>query len=218
MNILSLEDSVQRARFDFPTYVTASAFTENIEGSPRKKQKHDRGDQKERWRVAVAELLKEKEDDQGSDAMPEVGTLSFVAYVSSAPLSNASPTKSVKGTPRAKGTGRRNAKSASDAEDESDIEILDFKREEDRWSPPPADDSLEIPGELLFARDKQSSAFYWPATILEYVPPKKRTQEAKYRLEFLDSMVLDIPRKLFFTSEEDGFTTCKVFYLFLPQI
>lgn len=205
---------MQRARFDSPTFVTTLAFTENVEGSPRKKQKHDRGDQEERWGVAVAELLQEKEDDQGSDVMPEVGTLGFSVYVSSTPLSNASPTKSVKGTTQAKGTGRGNAKSASDAEDEFDMEILDFKREEDRWSPPPADDSLEIPGELIFAREKPSSGFYWPAMILDYVPPKKRTQEGKYRVEFLDNTVLDVSRKFFFTSEDDGFTTCKVPFLF----
>lgn len=210
MNILSLEDSAQRARFEHPTFVPASSFTENMEGSPRKKQKHDRGDQEDRWGVAVAQLLHEKEDDQGSDVMPEVGTLGFAAYVSSAPISSASPAKSVKGTPRTKRAGRGNAKSASDTEDEFEMEISDFKREEDRWSPPSADDSLEIPGELLFARDRQSSTIYWPARILEYLPPKKRTQEGKYRLEFLDNMVLDIPRKLFFISEEDGFTTCKL--------
>jgi hypothetical protein len=210
MNILSLESSMQRVRFDFPTYVTRSSFFEDLEGSPRKKQKHDRGDQEDRWGAAVAELFQEKEDDQGSDAMPEIGTLGFVAYVSSAPLSNSSPAKSAKATPRAKGTGKGNARRVSDSADDLDMEISDFKHDEDRWSPPPADDSLEIPGELLFARDRQSSAIYWPAKILEYVPPRKRTQEPKYRLEFLDNTVLEIPRKLFFTSEDDGFTTCKV--------
>ena len=210
MNILSLEDSVQRARFDSPTFVTALTFTENMEGSPRKKQKHDRGDKGDLWGVAVSELLQEKEDDQGSDVMPEVGTLGFAAYVSSGPPS---PTKSVKGTPQSKGTGKKNAQSVSDAEDEFDMDVSDaVKREEDRWSPPPADDSLEIPGELIFAREKPSSAYYWPARILEYVPPKKRTQEGKYRLEFLDNLVLVVARKSFFTSEEDGFNTCKVFF------
>jgi hypothetical protein len=204
MNILSLENSMQRARFDFPTFVTGTSFFEDLQGSPRKKQKHDRGNQEDRWGAAVAELLQEKEDDQGSDAMPEVGTLGFVAYVSSAPLSPA------KETPRAKGMGKGNAKRVSDPADDFDVEISDFKCDEDRWSPPPADDSLEIPGELLFARDRQSSAIYWPAKILKYVPPKKRTQEPKYSLEFLDNTVLEIPRKLFFTSEDDGFTTCKV--------
>lgn len=206
---------MQRARFDSPTFVTALSFTENMEGSARKKQKYDRGDKEELWGVAVAELLQEKEDDQGSDVMPEVGTLGFAAYVSSGPLSSASPTKSVKGTPQPKGIDRKNTKSVSDAEDGFDMEISGFKREEDTWSPPPADDSLEIPGELIFARENPSSAYYWPARILEYVPPKRRTQEGMYRLEFLDNLVLVISRKCFFTSEEDGFTTCKVSSLFL---
>jgi hypothetical protein len=151
--------------------------------------------------VAIGKLLQDKEDDPGSDAMPEVGTLGFAVYVSS----GTSPTKS------ATATRKGNKTSASDAEDEIDVDISDFKKEEDRWSPPPADDSLDIPGELLLARETKNSTVYWPARIIEYVPPEQRTETGGYLVEFLDSTQIVVPRQLFFTSEEDGFTTCKVY-------
>lgn len=211
INILPLEDSVGRARFESPTFITASVLTEGVEGSPRKKQKHDRGSREDRWRVAIGQLLHEKEDDPGSDAMPEVGTLGFAVYVSSGPQTKTSPTKGVKGTPRATGTRKRNKNSASDAEDGLDVDISGFKSEEDRWSPPPADDSLDIPGELLLARETKNATVYWPARIIEYRPPKERTESGGYLLEFLDNSQISVPRHFFFTAEEDGFTTCKVY-------
>lgn len=83
----------------------------------------------------------------------------------------------------------------------------------DDWSPPPADDNLSIPGELVYAKDKKWKLDHWPAEILEYIPPAKASQKPRYKVRFLDRMVLNITRDMFFAQEENGFVTCQVRFL-----
>ena len=89
--------------------------------------------------------------------------------------------------------------------------------EDDDWTPPEADDTLEIPGELVIARDKQSSNTYWPAKILAYVPPprpktknRKGHAEGKYRVLYLDRSEKDIVRAWFCAPTDPGFGHCVV--------
>ena len=85
------------------------------------------------------------------------------------------------------------------------------KTEDDTWVAPGPDFDLDIPGELILARDHASdSAEYWPAKIVAYVPPTKRTQEPKYEVAFLDQTKRKIPRSWFYVMEEDGFSSCRV--------
>ena len=79
----------------------------------------------------------------------------------------------------------------------------------DRWSPPPQDPTLMIPGELVFAREPKGT-YYWPAKLQQYVPPTNPKGKPKYRVRFLDESEYDITRETFFTSDEDGFAFCKV--------
>lgn len=75
--------------------------------------------------------------------------------------------------------------------------------------PPPPDPTLEIPGELLLAREKADSLTHWPAKLLAYVQPQRKHQRPKYQVEFLDKSIKTISRDWFFTSEQEGFATCK---------
>ncbi|KAF5369170.1 hypothetical protein D9615_009985 [Tricholomella constricta] len=215
-NILSLEDPQKRMRFRAPTFVNISPDG-NVQASPRKKQKYDRREYEERWRDAVDRLAKDRKggvDNDDDDEMPEVGTTDFELFINSAP----SPTKSTQATPRKreKGKGKRKRKRkrmSTDSESEmgdEDAWHVDGNISQPRWSPPPPDELLQIPGELLLAQDRATSAIYWPAQILEYVPPKKERQRPKYRVLFLDKVQRDIPREWFFTSEENEFATCKL--------
>lgn len=206
LNIQSLNNPSHRPRFDCPTFVTPSDFdTNDLHGSPRKKQKRDRSDLEERWSVAVADMvLKKAEEEEGSDELPEVGTLEF-KYIPP------SPTKSAKGTPKGNQRGKAPRKSESVLERKPDL--MDFEPGAtyvDRWSPPLADDTLTIPGELILAREGRRQTTYWPARILRYIPPKKRSQEPKYLVEYLDDTQMAIPRDVFYTTDEDQFATCLV--------
>ncbi|KLO07330.1 hypothetical protein SCHPADRAFT_653409 [Schizopora paradoxa] len=82
--------------------------------------------------------------------------------------------------------------------------------ERDDWSPPPADDSLSIPGEPVYAKDKKSRRDYWPAEILEYVPPTKSSQKGRYKLRFLDRTELFVTRDMFYSQDEPEFATCRL--------
>jgi hypothetical protein len=73
--------------------------------------------------------------------------------------------------------------------------------------PPVPDPMLEIPGELVLARTK-NSMLYWPARLEAFVVAQK--QKPKYEIVFLDHTRMVIPRDWFFTSEEPAFATCKV--------
>ncbi|KAI0315249.1 hypothetical protein OF83DRAFT_1174014 [Amylostereum chailletii] len=82
--------------------------------------------------------------------------------------------------------------------------------EEERWSPPPCDPNLEIPGEPVLAIEKRIKTHYWPARIEEYVAPKNPRDKPKYRVTFLDETTFNIERNMFYTSSEEEFYTCKM--------
>lgn len=206
-----MANSTGWSRFDSPTFVVSRSSDENVPGSPRKKQKRDRGDLEEEWKKAVAEMLKDKEEaDDDDDDLPEVGAaFNFVGLykpVSAAPLSAVE----LRG-----GKGKRKRKDGLDL-DGRDSEGGEGEEKGDRWSPPPADDGLDIPGERVLARDT-NGATYWPARILAYVPPTSLKEKGgKYEIEYLDGTKDLVTRGWFYTSDDDAFAICKASSLCTP--
>ncbi|ETW86219.1 hypothetical protein HETIRDRAFT_415183 [Heterobasidion irregulare TC 32-1] len=82
--------------------------------------------------------------------------------------------------------------------------------EDDLWISPSCDPFLDIPGELVLSKDKKRSTEYWPAKIEEYIAPPSRVIKPLYRLRFLDETLLDLPRSMFYTTDEEGFFSCKL--------
>jgi len=77
------------------------------------------------------------------------------------------------------------------------------------WSPPPADPTLQLPGELVLAQAPRTRGNkYWPAQLISYVSPTKPGGKQRYRAKFLDDQEYDLTRDKFWTSEEKGFITC----------
>ncbi|KAF4608248.1 hypothetical protein EYR40_000592 [Pleurotus pulmonarius] len=73
-----------------------------------------------------------------------------------------------------------------------------------------ADPCIQIPGEPILAQTKKGDA-YWPAKVLEYIPPRKRNEkEGKYRVLFLDDTERYIHRARFYIADDDDFGTCKL--------
>ena len=195
-NILSKLDMIGRPRFAKPTFVSSSSISSNEPtASPRKKLKRDHGDIEKHWQTAVSEMIQDGEEQAGSDHLPDIGEAFNYHF-------DVSPTTSPTGLPdmgkgRSKGKGKR--KRTCDSDDEG------------FWEPPPADPSLEIPGELVLGREKASKTCpYWPAKIKDYVPPTKRMEQGKYTVIWLDASEQNIPRDWFYTTDEDGFVTCTV--------
>lgn len=155
-----------------------------------------------RWQTALEKMT--EEEAQINDGFPT----SISALYSQSQVSPTSPNKSP----------RKGKKSASKERSLSPPPLpppAPFVR--DDWSPPPADDSLSIPGEPVYAKDKKSRRDYWPAEILEYSAPTKRGQKPKYKLRFLDRTELFVTRDMFYSQDEPEFATCQVSFGHAPS-
>jgi hypothetical protein len=225
-NILSKYDRNFRLRFQTLTFVFPNPLSEldDVLASPRKRQKRDHGATKQRWEAAVAEMRSDAgEVTAGSDSsedFPEVGNMfkhlttparasSLSQFISTPWKLNSLPSNGSK-------TGTRKKRRRSSASDDGRRIALAVEDEEDSWKPPPRDDDMEIPGELVLAREKAATTVsYWPGQLLAYIPPATRKQQAKYTVMWLDGTRQDIPRSWFYRMEDDGFTVCKVSALWL---
>ena len=158
-----------------------------VKYSPRKKPKTNL---QSNWQAAVDKMLAEYKIENGG--LPVLG----LAYSggSSASFTTSEP-DTIKKKVKRKGVEKQSS--------------VFFDNVIDRWSPPPPDPTLAIPGELVFARE-QKGTVYWPARLEEYLPPTKPTQKPKFRVRYLDETRQDLVRELFFTSDQDMFSTCKV--------
>jgi hypothetical protein len=83
-----------------------------------------------------------------------------------------------------------------------------------RWSPPPSDPLLEIPGELVYSIEKKGRSEYWAARVEQYIPPTLPWVPPKYRVRFKDDTFRTVTRDMFYTSDEPEFYTCKVSFQF----
>ncbi|KAI9466099.1 hypothetical protein BJY52DRAFT_1239398 [Lactarius psammicola] len=79
-----------------------------------------------------------------------------------------------------------------------------------RWSPPPCDPLLEIPGELVYSLEKKGKSQYWAARVEQYVPPTLPWVPPKYRVRFKDDTFRTVTRDMFYTSDEPEFYTCQL--------
>ncbi|KAJ7264951.1 hypothetical protein B0H12DRAFT_1101557 [Mycena haematopus] len=180
-NLKPIVDTSDEIRFTKPEYVVSSKHTP----SPAKRRKLDKADLKAdleaKWIAAVSQAV----HDYQHDVMP---SLEFLRSVRAIP-SHALPARTVS--------------------EDALSELSDAPRSE-RWSPPPPDTSLEIPGEKILARESKSSKFYWPAKILDYIQPSRPSESALYEIQWVDNKTAKIPRDFFYSLEEDGFGTCRL--------
>ncbi|KAF5331036.1 hypothetical protein D9619_005267 [Psilocybe cf. subviscida] len=219
-NVLSYHDTSYLPRFLVPKFVVPSSIIDLT--SPRKKPKIDRGALERKWDDAVRELKDDKErsstiiksskpfehdedDADDSDAsLPEFGKLFSNLY--EATLHTATLPRAV--TSKKKGKRKRgNGSDMSNYEDAGDFGAVD----EDIWVPPEPEHGLDLPDELVLSRDRPSRTVdYWPAKLLEYIPPTNRKQAPRYRVTWLDDTEGIVERSWFYTMREDGFGTCKL--------
>lgn len=146
-----------------------------------------------RWAEAFMRLAKEDPfDDESPRTLKE--------RPSKTPESAVQVSVPVDGSGLSKGTKRRRTEKASALVPEGD-----------RWTPPLPDESVQVPGELVLAKEAPSNTFFWPAKVTGYVPPASRKAPPKYEVTWLDRKVDDITRDLFYIYEQDEFGTCKVY-------
>lgn len=81
------------------------------------------------------------------------------------------------------------------------------------WEPSPPPENLMIPGEPVLCRKSRSEGYtvsYWPAKIMNHIPPSRRNGKAKYEVHFFDRETAKVSRDQFFTCFDDGFSSCTV--------
>lgn len=215
-NIISLTDPLGRPRFEAdPPFILP---TRSVKASPSKRRKLDEDDFEIRWRTARSEMIEEKQRDE-DDGLPPVefafSSSSINASTSTfTPVEKEKEIKIKRGKSKGRTTSKVRRRNVDDSASGEDVGL----NTSSRFSPPPPDVLLEIPGELVLARVKKNELQYWPAKVLEYIPPKHAKDHSKYAVLFCDSTTAEIPRELFFVYDDDGFHSCKVSLLFLVFI
>ena len=205
-NIVSKLDALGRWRYQGPVFVSSPQQTPS--SSKRKLGKECENldqsrclDLENRWKNAVVEMKQAEEAEQDSDYLPDVGEISSWA-TSGLSLSQGNGMQvKVNGSGGKKGKRKRNQLS----DEENGV-----------WEPPPPDETLHIPGELVLGREggrgtsAVHNAAHWPAKILAYRAPKHRKERPKYLVRWLDGTEGEIPRSWFYTMDEEEFAICKV--------
>jgi hypothetical protein len=92
----------------------------------------------------------------------------------------------------------------------SDDEKTEIHHPPTSFIDPGPDPMLNIPGERVFARVSNSRRECWPAMITGYIPATAPGRRGKYGILFFDGVRKIVNRTLFYTSFDDGFSTCKV--------
>lgn len=82
--------------------------------------------------------------------------------------------------------------------------------DDEEWQPLVYSGPMEIPGELVLAKEKKASSDYWPAKVMAYFPPDKLTSQPKFELHYFDGVVKRVSRDMFYTDSDTGFVECKV--------
>lgn len=208
---MSKLDALGRWRYTTPTFI--SLFQQQtIPSSKRSKTELTETETsrleaiKQKWKDAIEEMRRE-EEEEGSDYLPDIGEMVTRPLPFMNPFPITGQTSSQGKLPN--GQGKKKGKRKRDD--------LNARFSDDAWEPPPPDDTLQIPGELVLGREgggKGASTIHntahWPAKILGYVPPSHRKQVPKYRVKWLDGTEAEIPRFWFYTMAEENFAICKV--------
>ncbi|KAH7929657.1 hypothetical protein BV22DRAFT_115323 [Leucogyrophana mollusca] len=184
-NLLPLHTKKGTKRFTLSTFRTTSLPT-----SPSAHKRH-KSELSHKWQAAVEDMTMAAEDEE--EGLPDL----LSTY-----------TGSFCDPPETASDGNTRARSRAKGKSKMVDEDLSMSPERS-WSPPPQDTTLQIPGELVLALAPRSTKC-WPAMLIEYVPPTKPKQKAKYKVKFLDDEEYILPREKFFVFDQPEFVTCEV--------
>jgi hypothetical protein len=178
-------------------------FTNDESSSPRKKTKFDIRSHAERWAMALDQVIEAiVEDDDG---------LPSAAFAFHNDLPSA-PSKKAKKNEADPFEDLFNSGPSASSSTTGQKATQPKRRSLTPKSPTPeADILLEIPGEPIYAKEKEKATEFWPAKILEFVPPTGKNQkQGKYKIVFFDGKEKVIPREWFYIVGQDGFAEAKV--------
>ncbi|KAH9852727.1 hypothetical protein C2E23DRAFT_756315 [Lenzites betulinus] len=177
---------------------------QSLLSSPRKKRKLDVD---AAWRDARDLMIRENGGDPSG--MQASGQSSNAVKRKPNPFPSLD-TNFAKG--KGKGKARRKDGDSDDSlslsdEDDGPAELWKPER---LWRAPSANPLLELPGELVLAREGRARTQYWPAKLLDYIKPKSSRQRPRYRALFFDGTIVAIEPDWFWTTNDEEFATCKL--------
>ncbi|KAI5122225.1 hypothetical protein M0805_002713 [Coniferiporia weirii] len=149
-----------------------------------------------RWKKACEAML--SADMDMNDGLPS----SLAGLLSQVPKE--SPVRGNKGSGRKALVGTRDKGKARQDSLTSDLS------EKENSPPPPPDAHVQVPGELVLAKEKRTHHIFWPAVVIGYAPPNSPKAHARYLVKFLDGTELDITRDMFYIYEQEEFGTCQL--------
>lgn len=195
-NVLSLNNAHMQLRFNIDTFHNSPCPVTPTPSS----RKYAVNNIKSRWTLALDEMT--QEDELMNDGLPS-SISAIISQVKNASNSQRSDKNKVIAVESRSfvNIGRRRSDATVSRAKEQEREV---------WSPPPPDPQIEIPGELVLAKEKKKKLDYWPAQVLGYISPEIPEQAAKYHIKFLDNVELAVTRDMFYIFEQDEFATCKV--------
>ncbi|KAL1944776.1 hypothetical protein VTO73DRAFT_3206 [Trametes versicolor] len=205
----NVRSMVQNGRIRFRETDCRPARRPSAQSSPRKKRKTDVD---AAWREARDLMLREEQAQNGGGPSVLLSSDAPPSSKGARRKLNAFPSLDIpagkgkgKGKGKAKRKGSESEVSLSDSDDNASPESWKHT-----WRAPSANPLLEIPGELVLAREGRARTQYWPAKLLEYLKPKSEKQRPRYRALFFDGTVLQIEPDWFWTTADDEFGTCKM--------
>jgi hypothetical protein len=101
--------------------------------------------------------------------------------------------------------GKRKRAATEEADDALDVDDMEGFVDENNLG------DLEYldAGDPCLARERKGE-LYWPTKVLEYHPPSKRGEEARYKVQYLDYTEAVIPMSYVAAPGSEEFVTCKV--------
>ncbi|CDO73653.1 hypothetical protein BN946_scf185014.g123 [Trametes cinnabarina] len=207
LNVRSLQHN-GRIRFSETDY--RSAPRQSVQSSPRKRRKLDVDTA---WEEARDLMLAAAASENPGNGSSRAGarTASGKHIVKPFPSLESDTQKGKSkingkgkwGKGKGKGTGL-----SSDLDEKGDPSNFQVARKR-AWRAPSANPLLEIPGELVLARDSKRQD-HWPAKVLEYIKPQHSRQRPKYKVLFFDGTIMAIDPNMFWTTTDDEFATCRL--------
>jgi hypothetical protein len=106
--------------------------------------------------------------------------------------------------------GREESPPPSDHSHQSNA--MDTRRDEES-RPSTPEGYRDCVNQPVLCKSSPNSATYWPAKVVEYIPPAKHSEKPRFKIDFFDWKTAKLTRDCFFTKydeDEIKFADCEV--------
>jgi hypothetical protein len=98
-------------------------------------------------------------------------------------------------------------------DDIDQLNEIDFDTSNSQWRPPSPSQFISLVDHQVLCKSNQQSEYYWPAKVVQYIPPTGPKVKPLFEIQFFDWKTAKLPRDYFYTmydEDERSFAQCKV--------